>query len=53
MMLDVSAVDGVPRGVDRYRCDGCWRGWLIRGMVDADALRAQTDQPTRTGRKPW
>jgi hypothetical protein len=53
MMLDVSAVDSVPRGVDRYRCDGCWRGWLIRGSVDADTLRAQTDQPARTGRKPW
>lgn len=53
MMLDVSAVDGVPRGEDAYRCDGCWRRWLFEGQITPDELRRQTEQPARAERKPW
>jgi hypothetical protein len=30
---------------DRYRCDGCWRGWLLRGWIALADFRALTEQP--------
>lgn len=52
MMLEVRPPDceGVPEalcGHDRFRCDGCWRGWLMRREIDPDELRAATNQPPR------
>jgi hypothetical protein len=53
MMLDVSAAGGVPRGGDRYRCDGCWRRWQIEGHTDPDKFRADTEQPPRGKGSTW
>lgn len=59
MMLEVRPpdCDGVPDhlcGHDRFRCDGCWRGWVRRGDICPDELRALTRQPARaSAAKPW
>lgn len=39
-------------GGDRYRCDGDWRGWLLRGLIGAARLRELTEQPAGEG-KSW
>lgn len=51
MMLDLgpsgtipAPLDELARG-DRYRCDGCWRRWLLRGAISVEELRELTEQP--------
>jgi hypothetical protein len=51
MMLDLAPSGALPdelsalSGGDRYRCDGCWRGWLLRGRIALADFRALTEQP--------
>lgn len=40
-------------GRDRFRCDGCWTGWVMRGQVCPDRLRELTGQPDRAEGQPW
>lgn len=58
MMLDLApsgtlhAELSALSGGDRYRCDGDWRGWLLRGLIGAARLRELTEQPA-SGGKSW
>ncbi len=50
MMLEVQpeGCEGVGSelcGHDRFRCDGCWRRWLLRRDLTVDEFRARTGQP--------
>jgi hypothetical protein len=55
MMLDLGPGGTLPdelaalSGGDRYRCDGCWRGWVMRGRIAAARLRELTEQPAGGG----
>lgn len=40
-------------GADRYLCDGCWRGWLLRGRIDPATLRDLTEQPAPSEGAKW
>lgn len=59
MMLDLGPSGTVAEelkalaGNDRYRCDGCWRAWLLRGRVDVASFRAATEQPPPREGAKW
>jgi hypothetical protein len=55
MMLDLAPNGTLPdelsalSGGDRYRCDGCWSGWIARERIGAARLRELTEQPVGGG----
>lgn len=59
MMLDLGPSGTVAAelkalaGVDRYRCDGCWRGWLLRGRIGLATFRTLTEQPAPSEGARW
>jgi hypothetical protein len=59
MMLDLAPSGTLPdelsalSGGDRYRCDGCWRGWLLRGTIAVARLRELTEQPAAAEGAQW
>lgn len=54
MMLDLGPSGTVApeiqalAGADRFRCDACWRRWLMRGLIEVAAFRANCSPRTES-----